>query len=246
MLLYLAPLCLSRPKDVPAHLPDDRIRYFECFNIVRIIEHSLKTGSDESARDRLSAHCDKLRDVRSDICHALIPSQIENITDHLKLGERAETICEGLGYSRVFGASRLISKDKCVSFVELARAAPVEEGEQRDPLQQLPKPFKKLQAFGKDTLHTYFTGGRVCKDVPSSDRMSCHIVTRLVAKILRDEAKAGVSSQEICNQLQVRRLIKFEDDQAPRRRPGEERDGEKEGTLRRENENKKKVDDADQ
>jgi hypothetical protein len=228
MLLLLASLSLSRPRAAADHAPDDRIRDFECFNIVRIIEHGAKSASAEDTRQRLNMHCDKLPDVRSEICHALIPSQIENISDQLNRGEHAEEICDSLGYSRVFGASRVILKDKCVGFVDLARAAAASaEGEEtEDPVDNLPKPFKMLPGGGRDALRAYANGVKVCNDVSASDHMSCQIVTRLVAKVLRNEGKEGTSSEEICEGLAARRLIKFGDEKVLKQRrkeaPGEE------------------------
>jgi hypothetical protein len=104
------------------HAPDDRIHHFECFNIVRAIDRETHAGkTPEEITTALSTHCDRLDDVRKNICVSIIPNRVPRILELMAEKKGPDAVCEALGFSRSFGGGRLIAKDQCVKYVDLVR-----------------------------------------------------------------------------------------------------------------------------
>jgi hypothetical protein len=129
-MLFALLAVLAPPPDFPRHdhsdfarrLPDDRIRHFECFNLVRVIQRETAAGKTElDVTNSLSTHCDRLDDIRKNICIAIVPGQVPKIVELLGEKKTPDVICESLGFTRTFGAGRVIPRDQCTSNVELIR-----------------------------------------------------------------------------------------------------------------------------
>jgi hypothetical protein len=187
---------------------EKRIRHFECFNIVRIIGHRKKTGKgDSEITDNLTAHCAKLRPPRRNICEAIVPSRIDNISAQLASKHKPQDICESLGFARPPSARRFVPRDQCVKFAEKAKVQPDGldvSGTNVSLKGKLPKPFGGRglfsQLFGKPLL---------CKAAAPEERIGCYVVARLVIKGLRRDLTASMTGSEICDKLEEKKLIQF-------------------------------------
>jgi hypothetical protein len=51
----------------------------------------------------------------------------------------------------------------------------------------------------------------VCKDLDEEEKTACLALSRLVSRGMRQELKAGMSSQDVCQKLQEQNLIKLGD-----------------------------------
>jgi hypothetical protein len=101
---------------------DDRIRHFECFNLVRLIERETQAGKGkEEITKVLDEHCARLDDVRKNICTAINPGQVTKILELMTEKKRPEFICEFLGFARSSGSGRLLPKTQCTSIVDRIR-----------------------------------------------------------------------------------------------------------------------------
>jgi hypothetical protein len=181
----------------------DRLRHFECFNVVRQIDHGLREQkSTETLNSELTAHCSKLRDDRQAICLSLIPSKIPNITAQILNKTLPVVICESLGYVQPFSGGRLITPAQCEKFVDLVRSEiPVSA---KNKSEHLPKPFQKKE--GK-LLHV----PTACRALDTNLRLSCHVIGRLVSRGLQGGLGKEDTSAEICNKLHGKHLIKLVD-----------------------------------
>jgi hypothetical protein len=181
----------------------ERIRHFECFNVVRIVDRATRDNKDGTS-DELSAHCNKLHNPRKEICLALVPSQVANITAQLAEKRRPDEICESLGYARHFGGGREITSERCARVVDLVRDNPAsapEEAAAKEPGLKLPKPF------GKNGLTRLFGFSPACKSIAPEERIVCHVISRFVARA--DDLDSKATADEICEKLVTKHLIKI-------------------------------------
>jgi hypothetical protein len=195
----------------------ERVRHFECFNVIRIIDHAIRDGKSTSAiTDELSSHCTKLADPRKNICQSIVPLHISNITTQLSDKKHPDEICESLGFIRHF-SGRVISTSQCVRFVNLTRfevAAQTESSdEKKKSLLPLPRPFSKLgSVLSKRSFRRFFGFSSVCKDVTADERIGCHVISRLVGRELPENIDRNVTNLEICQKLNDRHLIKLSEE----------------------------------
>jgi hypothetical protein len=219
LLLLLTTPAPEAEDSLRARTTEERVRHFECFNVVRIVEHSIRAGKDISAiTEELSAHCEKLLDPRKNICRALVPAHVSNISDQLSAKQRPDVICESLGFARHFGGGRVVSKAQCIRYVDLARAEINESKatEEKDSGIHLPRPFSKLtDAFRAGGLRRFLGLTSACKDVPGNEKIECHVIARLFNRALRDSGDKDGTSAEICQKLNERHLIKLSDEESP-------------------------------
>jgi hypothetical protein len=222
-LLLLLSNCAPEADDsVRAHTSEERLRHFECFNVVRIIEHSLHSNKSATAiTDELTSHCAKLTDPRKAICEALVPAHIGNVTAQLSANQRPDVICESLGFVRHFGGGRVVSEAQCIRYADLARAELKESDNadaQKAPGDRLPRPFSKLAgAFRSGGFRRFLGLSAACKGVPAEERAGCHGVASLVSRGLSEGIEKAATGEEICKKLNERHLIKLSDGEIPAR-----------------------------
>jgi hypothetical protein len=194
MLSLLVAFSTSRGdlSDATSPALTSRLRHFECYNIVRIIDHNKKAGNADSySVDYLSTHCARLQDFRRNICQTLVPSRFANISAQLAEKRRPHQICDSLGFARSAAAgSCVVSRDQCARFADKAKRE-TESGKAK-----LPKPFSRKTFYSK-----------ACKDVAPEERTNCFLVSRLVTK---SDIKKEMSGAEICDYLEAKKFIKFE------------------------------------
>jgi hypothetical protein len=187
----------------------ERLRHFECFNIVRIIDHAVRDGKGAAdVTTELTAHCAKLEDSRKNICTSLVPSKVAAITADVSNKTRPDVICEGLGYARPFGGSRQITAAQCAKYVELVRTELAAGG--KDEKAHLPKPFKKREGeLGRGVFGKVFAGSAACKGVEGDERFSCRVIARLISRALRSDVEKAKPASELCQNLGEKHLIKL-------------------------------------
>jgi hypothetical protein len=114
---------LAHPKGL--RQGQDRIRHFECFNIVRVIERESRANkSRPEISSGLMTHCSRLNDFRQNICAAIVPGRITEALGLLEQKRRPDFVCEMLGYSRWFGNSRFVSEATCIKVIDEVRQLP--------------------------------------------------------------------------------------------------------------------------
>jgi hypothetical protein len=178
----------------------DRVRHFECFNVVRQVDHALREHkSANNLTAELTAHCNRLRDNRQTICLSLVPSAIANITAQLSNKTLPGVICESLGYLRPFTGGRLVTPAQCEKFVEFGRS-----GLSKETSKHLPKPFQAKEEKLRQVP-------AACKSLDADQKLSCHVIVRLVYRGLQSGLEKKDSAKEICQKLHNKRLIKLVD-----------------------------------
>jgi hypothetical protein len=206
MLACLFLLAQSRNVTFDGAVNTDRVRHFECFNVVRIIDRATRSDKEATAiSDEVSAHCNKLPNPRKEICSAIIAASLANITAQLADTRRPDAICESLGYPRPFAGGREITAERCASVVDLVKAEPApaegDQGGKKVPLIKLPKPF------GRRGIARIFGFSAACKSVAQEERLVCHVISRFV---LRGQGiDKSTSSGAICEKLDAKHLIKI-------------------------------------
>lgn len=202
------------------HMPADRIRHFECFNIVRMIdrmEHANK--KEDEIKKALETHCEKLEDPRKNICVQIVPSQVEKINGLLKEKKRPDFICDSLGFSREFGHGRVISKEKCAALVDSVKKSHEEASKGQD-LPPALNGTKKLihmnmthEMLKAPWMHKTLGLG-VCRTIEDhEERRTCHVVARFTMRLMHEEVEKGADSTAICEKLAEKKFIKFTEDQ---------------------------------
>jgi hypothetical protein len=175
---------------------------------VRIIGHRKRAGKVEAdITADLTAHCAKLRAPRRNICEAIVPSRIDNISAQLAIKRKPQDICESLGFTRPPPARRFVQRDQCVKYAEKAKtqAEKVDAPGANESLKgKLPKPFA-----GRGLFSRLFGKVYGCRDAPADERVSCYVVSRLVVKGLRGDLRASMTGDEICDKLEAKKLVQF-------------------------------------
>jgi hypothetical protein len=205
----------------------ERIGHFECFNIVRVIERENRANkSTAEIASGLSTYCKHLDDYRKEICEALVPRHIESALKMIKDQRRPDFVCELLGYSRFFGASRVIARDVCIQVIDDIRDSGDRENMKRPAVRRSDdgeRPIageatrrKDGDQVGKEDGDTTSRrrettphGPRVCNRLDGEAKGACVAVWRVVSRGMRDELQSGATSDEICERLSERNLIQF-------------------------------------
>jgi hypothetical protein len=205
--------------DKPPVDSDDRIRRFECFNIVQRIRREVtagKTEADITVQFPDTIHCNTLQDSRKNVCLTLIPWKIPTIVSQLTKRQHPDQICQSLGFSRNFDIARSISKDRCVEYVGLFKkthtksAVSTGNTTTASPKRDLMSRLRNLGRSGKlSFLPSFVSGLTVCKDVASDQKMLCHIISRMVSGSMKEELDQGLSAEDICTKMVDKKLIKF-------------------------------------
>jgi hypothetical protein len=112
-----APVAGGRPFGYQAH-KDDRVKFFECMNVVRMAERTVRLGKESEVNATLAGHCTKLPDdKRKEVCNQLVPARIAEIVKQLGEHKTKDFICANLGFAHGFGANREIGKADCEKIV---------------------------------------------------------------------------------------------------------------------------------
>jgi hypothetical protein len=189
-------------------VPIDRLRHFECFNVVRLIDREVRGGKQVAdITADLTGHCKKLSEARKKVCLDVISAHVPAIVAQITNKTRPDAVCDSIGFRRPLSGARSIGLDQCVKFVNLVR----EDGsDSKDSKNRLPKPFKtKTGAQGASTLHGRFDVNAACKSFAAEEKLSCHIITRLASKGFLNELQKDARSDAICHKLDEKRLIKL-------------------------------------
>jgi hypothetical protein len=211
MLSALVLLSASDLKNesLPGH-PDlvQRLRYFECFNVVGIVERLLREAKQTAAiSNELTEHCGKLPNSRKTVCLALVPASVDTIIAQVTNMTRPEAVCEGLGFKRPLTGARVFTAEQCAKYVDLLRAEPSDLALKKGPL---PKPFKtKTGELGKATLASRSGASAVCKGLPIEQKLACNIISRIVSHRFSADVQKGIPAAEICQKVHDKHLIKI-------------------------------------
>jgi hypothetical protein len=230
----------ARSRDLGRHR--ERIGHFECFNIVRVIERENRANkSSAEIASGLSRYCEHLDHYRKEICEALVPRHIESALKMIKDQRRPDFVCELLGYSRFFGASRVIARDVCIQIIDDIRDSGDRENMKRPavrrsddgerPMAREATRRREGDQVGKEDSETTsrhrktmlhgdeappalartraLHGPGVCNRLDGEAKVACVAVWRVVSRGMRDELQSGATSDEICERLSERNLIKF-------------------------------------
>jgi hypothetical protein len=217
MLAVFAVAALAR-RDTDAknslrpRLKESRIRHFECFNVVRLVEQGRQMGrSRANLTAFLESHCERLIDPRRDICLSIVPDKVRQILLFLEDNKPHEEICSSLGFKRIAGPGRVIEKDQCIRIVDLVKADRAKQQNTsrtsvggRDSTEQFSGFFRHL-AFRR----RFASGSEICREVEENDRKTCHIVARLVLRTMPAAIEEGASSRALCSELQRHRYLNF-------------------------------------
>jgi len=207
---------------------DDRLRHFECFNIVRVIEHESQSGKSEAEiTTGLTNHCNHLEDHRRNICETIVPSQIPRVLELLKDKKRPDFVCEVLGFARGFGSGRLVSKANCITIVDSIRKEPGDEPvrpkvlddeqmrervwTERDGRPVRMRFDRPDDRFDRMLPMRLPRGPEICQAMDGDQKTVCMVLSRLVLRGMKEELRSGMSSEEICQKLEERHLIKLTD-----------------------------------
>jgi hypothetical protein len=214
MLFALAFLSCSIP-ELPS-FSDERQRFGECFHIVRSIRREVKhapAGTEPTEAEILTkVTCTSFPDNRRNVCLALIPSQVPTIVKAIKAGDHPDLICQSLGYNRTFDRARLVERAQCEKYVGLYKTAhDSTKSEQAVPGEKLSlRLLDSLKHAGRSAIgHSALAGFQVCKEVPTGEKMLCHIVSMMAASAMREEVDQNVAPAAICTKLADKHLIKF-------------------------------------
>jgi hypothetical protein len=215
MLALLLSLSLSEPETVRSvprpPTSESRIRHFECFNIVRLTEHSVTIGrSPENITALLTTHCDKIADTRKNICLSLVPAKIPTILAQLQDKKHPEDICTSLGFERLVTYSRTMEKEKCVKIVDQLKEYQKTNESIADAEPRFPKlPGSALSGSKLGFQRRFFGAPKFCREMEKEDRISCNIVTRVALRKTKTELDTGVASATICDKLQETKYLNF-------------------------------------
>jgi hypothetical protein len=187
----------------------DRLRHFECFNVIRQIDRRLREHkSPENVTAELTAHCSKLRDFRQNICLSLIQLNISNITIQLSEKRLPGVICETLGYTRPFTGGRLVTPGQCEKYVDLVRVGLSGNSESKSA--HLPKPFqKKKGVLEKGADRKVLQLPTVCKSFNPEQRLACLMIGRLAYRSLQTQTDKNETSAEICKKFHNKHFIRL-------------------------------------
>jgi hypothetical protein len=199
---------------------EERLRHFECFNIVHRIRRQIKSGrSQENVTAEFTNYCDKLEDPRKNICLTLIPSQIPTIVTQLETQSHPDEVCQTLGFSRSSERARAVTKEQCTNIVGLVKSAHESKDSKDTGSADTPTNHSRSSFFGAVGLGRKFgrdPSGRplvsslsVCKEFPVDQKLLCHVISRVVSRRMHDELEKGTTADEICTKLDERKLIKI-------------------------------------
>jgi hypothetical protein len=213
LLLFLSLSEIEHPIPDRRGPPSDiRVGHFECFNIVRLVEHGLTVGrSIDNITDLLTSHCHKLSGTRKMICLTIVPDKIPPILTELEQKKHPEDICGALGFKRVITYSRAMTREKCVSIIDQLKVSE----KKTEPVATVDQERSPRSAGGstigypKGFQRKFFAVPKFCGEMEKDDRISCNIVTRVTMRKLKNDVDTGVSSGVICDKLQETNYVNF-------------------------------------
>jgi hypothetical protein len=235
LIAFSDPAFESRTAAAPQNVVDDRLRYATCSKFVGMIERESHGGKSEAEiAQAIGQMCLMLNDARRNICTTLVPGQLPHILSLLGARKRPDFICEMLGFTRGFAVGRLVRSDMCARIVDrikndpMSVSRPADSGPDPAPLlrrpavqpdeaageSRLPRIDVDRRPFGlrgaaprKAGLKLFRFGSAVCRDVEPAEKMTCHVLAKLVIRRMREELDQGASAGEICQKMQEKHLI---------------------------------------
>lgn len=130
-------------------IPTNRAEYFECYNIVRIIDHEIRKIENPNYRkkskinnivksyiqpevneinftqifNKFSKNCEHLKDERKSVCkNILTEDNVRKMCNSVRQSQKPEFICSSIGYNKVSPSrSRIFSKKICLEIIDLIK-----------------------------------------------------------------------------------------------------------------------------
>ncbi|OHS92953.1 hypothetical protein TRFO_12137 [Tritrichomonas foetus] len=208
--LLCSVLCETNITIYKLQMAEDRISNFECFNIVRLVNRQIQSGSSLNQTNTLiHDYCDKINGLRKEVCMSISKDKIPQIVALLHEEKTTEFVCDEIGYrKRSFGQRTPISLKDCEIVVDKIKSNFFLNSEKSKINNSQYEPTK--EQFVSFLMRRFFVAtGPICRDFPTETKLACYVISRIISKNFLPDISRRIPSKLVCKNLAAMHQIKI-------------------------------------